>query len=103
MSGELDLLRAWLTEDRDVRSLSIDVRANDPEYVGGETDEHAVWSWYYDITAHDVIVYVGAEGQLIGVTYHGLGDTLDEAAASVLEAIADGENITYTEPPRHQS
>lgn len=92
-------LRGWLTENREERSLKVDVRALDPDYIGGDTDEHAVWSWSYVIEAAEWWIYVDqddaddydtSEGPMgSSVTFHGAGRTLDEAAARVIASMTE--------------
>jgi hypothetical protein len=101
------VLQRWLTEDREVRSLSVTVVANDPDWpadVDDPTDDDAVWSWTYQIEASDWWLYGDEEdGEPSGssVTYHGSGRSLDAAAARVLKSMDDHEQfaLAHAQPP----
>jgi hypothetical protein len=96
-------LQDWLCEDRDCRTVEIDVRADDPEYPDAYDDE-TVWMFTYAVTASEIGVYGGEDvdaaggessvgGAMTTWVHHGFGDSLDQAAAVCLAMMAEHEKV----------
>ncbi|HRE00999.1 MAG TPA: hypothetical protein PLV68_06840 [Ilumatobacteraceae bacterium] len=99
----LEQLPSWLPPDYEARRIEVRIEADDPEYVGGVTDAHAVWNFHYAVTAVEVALYGGEEvdfaepaslGGAHTVWQHtGYGDSLDAAAAACLRMIDEHRRV----------
>lgn len=97
-------LQDWLCRDRECRTVTVEVRADDPEYPDPSGDDDAVWTFTYAVTAGEVGVYGGEEvdaaggdtgigGAMTTWVHHGYGESLDQAAAVCLAMMVEHEKV----------